>query len=152
MDLSKFPIEELYQFAATVEQGGFDFYEKLIQASDNTRVTNELKYLRDEEAQHKAFFLGELRKKGRGEAALGSGLEKVLQEEFLRPMEEFYRGARPGKTAEALRFGIAVEQKTIDFYGELRKQSRDEAFLKDLEAIIAEEKKHKQKLNIILAY
>jgi rubrerythrin len=84
--------------------------------------------------------------------ALGAGLAGVLQEEFVRPMEEFYRGAKVGKTAEALRFGIAVEQKTIDFYGDLRKQSKDDAFLKDLEAIIAEEKKHKQKLNIILAY
>ena len=152
MDLSKFRIDEVYQFAVAIEQGGFDFYEKLIQASDNTRVKNELKFLRDEEAQHKAFFQGELRKQGQGEAALGPGLDKVLQEEFVRPMEEFYRGAKVGKTAEALRFGIAVEQKTIDFYGDLRKQSQDEAFLKDLDAIIAEEKKHKQKLNIILAY
>jgi rubrerythrin len=67
-------------------------------------------------------------------------------------MDEFYRAAKITRTDEALRFGIAVEQKTIDFYGELRKQSRDAAFLKDLDAIIAEEQKHRQKLNIILAY
>jgi rubrerythrin len=152
MELSKFPIEEVYQFAVAIEQGGFDFYEKLIQASDNTRVKNELKFLRDEEARHKAFFQGELRKKGGGEAVLGSGLAGVLQEEFVRPMDEFYRAAKVTKTAEALRFGIALEQKTIDFYGDLRKQSKDAAFLKDLDAIIAEENKHKQKLNIILAY
>ncbi len=152
MDLSKFPIEEAYQFAVAIEQGGFEFYEKLIQASDNTRVNNELKYLRDEEAQHKAFFQGELRKKGKAEAALSPGLDKVLQEQFVRPMEEFYRAAKVSKTAEALRFGIALEQKTIDFYGDLRRQSKDPAFLRDLEAIVAEEKKHKQKLNIILAY
>ncbi len=152
MDLSKFPIEEVYQFAVAIEQGGFEFYEKLIQASDNTRVKNELKFLRDEEAQHKAFFQGELRKKGRAETALGPGLAGVLQEEFVRPMDEFYRAAKVSNTVEALRFGIALEQKTIDFYGDLRRQAKDPAFLKDLDAIIAEEKKHKQKLNIILAY
>jgi rubrerythrin len=152
MDLSKFPIEEVYQFAVAIEQGGFEFYEKLIQASDNTRVKNELKFLRDEEAQHKAFFQGERRKKGKGETALSPALAGVLQAEFVRPMDEFYRGAKVTKTAEALRFGMVVEQKTIDFYGDLRKQSKDATFLKDLDAIIAEEKKHKQKLNIILAY
>jgi len=152
MDLSRFPIEEAYRLAAAVEQDGCDFYEKLIQASPNTRVKNELKYLRDEEARHKAFFLGELARKGQGPGVLAPGLQEVLQERFLRPMEEFYRGAGVGNSAEALRFGIVLEQKTIDLYGELRRQSTDPAFLKDLDAVIAEEKKHKQRLNLILAY
>ncbi len=152
MDLSKFPIEEVYGFAVAIEQGGFEFYEKLIQASDDTRVKNELKFLRDEEARHKAFFQGELRGKGKAEPPLGPGLGGVLQEEFLRPMDEFYRQAKVSNHREALRFGLALEQKTIDFYGDLRRQSKDPAFLKDLDRIIAEEKKHKQNLNIILAY
>jgi rubrerythrin len=152
MDLSRFPIEELYGFAVAIEQSGFEFYEKLIQASDNTRVRNELKFLRDEEAQHKAFFQGELGRKDKAQAPIGPGLAGVLQEEFVRPMDEFYREAKVANTREALRFGIALEQKTIEFYGDLRRQSKDLAFLKDLERIIAEEKKHKQKLNIILAY
>jgi rubrerythrin len=152
MDLSKFPIEEVYQFAVAIEQGGFEFYEKLIQATDNPRVKNELKFLRDEEAQHKAFFQGELRKKGRAEMALGPGLAAAQEEEFVRPMDQFYREAKVSNTREALRFGIVLEQKTIDFYGDLRRQSKDPAFLKDLDQIVAEEKKHKQKLNIVLAY
>jgi rubrerythrin len=152
MDLSKFPIEEAYRFAVDVEQGGYEFYERLIQASDNQRVKNELKFLRDEEAKHKAFFQGELRKKGKADAALDPSLAGVLREQFLLPMEEAYRTAGAATIAEALRFGMALEQKTIDFYGDLRRQSKDPAFLKDLEAVIAEEKKHKQKLNIILAY
>jgi rubrerythrin len=152
MDLSKFGIEEMYQFAVTVEQGGYDFYGKLIDTCENTRVKNELKFLRNEEALHKAFFLGELKKKGKGEVALSPGLKGVLDAEFVRPMDEFYAAKKIAHTDEALRFGVALEQKTIDFYGDLRKQTGDAAFLKDLDAIIEEEKKHKQKLNIILAY
>jgi rubrerythrin len=152
MDLSKFKIEEMYQFAVTVEQGGYDFYGKLIDACDNTRVKNELKFLRNEEALHKAFFLGELKKKGKDEVALGPGLKGVLDAEFVRPMDEFYKAKKISRTDEALRFGAELEQKTIDFYTGLRKQTGDAAFLKDLDAIIEEEKKHKQKLNIILAY
>lgn len=152
MDLSKFQIEEVYQFAAEIEQGGFDFYGRLIEASDNTRVKNELKFLRDEEAEHKAFFLGELKKKGKAAGKLGAGLEELLQKEFIRPLEEFYRAGKITKTVEALRFGMQVEQKTIDFYGDLDRQAQDAGFRRELAAIIAEEKKHKQKLNLILAY
>ena len=152
MKLSDFKIEEVFQFAATIEQGGFDFYVTLIAACDNIRVKNELKFLRDEEAQHKAFFLGELKKKGKGEVALSPGLKGVLDAEFVGPMDEFYKAKKIARTDEALRFGAELEQKTIDFYAGLRKQTGDAAFLKDLDAIIEEEKKHKRKLNIIMAY
>jgi rubrerythrin len=152
MDLGKTSIEELFQFAATIEQGGFDFYSRLIQASDNKRVNNELKFLRDEEAQHRTFFLGELKKKGKSEVAIGPALNAVLEAEFLKPLEEFYQSKQISNNQEALRFGMTVEQKTIDFYGDLRRQSRDPGFLKDLDVIVEQEKKHKQKLNIILAY
>jgi rubrerythrin len=152
MDLGKTSIEELFQFAATIEQGGFDFYDRFIQASDNKRVSNELKFLRDEEAQHKAFFLGELQKKGKSEVAVSPALNAVLQAEFIKPLEEFYQSKKISNNQEALLFGMTVEQKTIDFYGDLRRQSQDPGFLKDLDAIIEQEKKHKQKLNIILAY
>jgi rubrerythrin len=152
MELGKQSIEELFQFAATIEQGGFDFYGRLIQASDNRRVQNELKFLRDEEAQHKAFFLGELKKKGKAEVTINPTLNAVLESEFIKPLDEFYRTKKLSNNQEALRFGITVEQKTIDFYAALSKQSQDTGFQKDLDTIIEEEKKHKQKLNIILAY
>ncbi len=152
MDLGKTSIEELFQFAATIEQGGFDFYSRLIQASDNKRVNNELKFLRDEEAQHKTFFLSELKKKGKSEVAISPALNAVLEAEFLRPLQEFYQSQKISNNPEALRFGMTVEQKTIDFYGDLRRQARDPGFLKDLDVIVEQEKKHKQKLNIILAY
>jgi rubrerythrin len=152
MDLGKSSIEELFQFAAAIEQGGLDFYSRLIQASDDQRVTNELKFLRDEEAQHRIFFLGELKKKGKTEVVMSPALNAALQAEFLGPLEEFYKSQKIRNNAEALRFGMAVEQKTIDFYTDLRGQSRDPGFLKDLDVIVEQEKKHKQKLNVILAY
>jgi rubrerythrin len=152
MDLGKTSIEELFQFAATIEQGGFDFYSRLMQASDNKRVNNELKFLRDEEAQHRTFFMSELKKKGKNEVVVSPALNAVLEAEFLKPLEEFYKSQKISNNQEALRFGITVEQKTIDFYGDLRQQSRDPGFLKDLDVIVEQEKKHKQKLNLILAY
>jgi rubrerythrin len=152
MDLGRTSIEELFQFAATIEQGGLEFYSRLIQASENKRVNNELSFLRDEEARHRTFFLSELKKKGKTEVALSPALSSALEEQFIRPLEEFYRSQKIGDNVAALRFGMTVEQKTIDFYGDLRRQSRDPGFLKDLDVIVEQEKKHKQKLNLLLAY
>jgi rubrerythrin len=45
-----------------------------------------------------------------------------------------------------------IEQKTVDFYTALKEKQNDPAFGKDLDVIIDEERKHKQKLNLILAY
>ena len=60
-ELAAYPIEELFEMAAIVEQGGFDFYARLIARATDTRVKNELKFLRDEEGVHKAWFLDQLR-------------------------------------------------------------------------------------------
>jgi rubrerythrin len=83
---------------------------------------------------------------------ISPALNAVLEAEFLKPLEEFYQSQKISNNQEALRFGMTVEQKTIDFYGDLRRQSRDPGFLKDLDVIVEQEKKHKQKLNLILAY
>lgn len=152
VDLSRFRIEEAYQFAATIEQGGFDFYGKLIDAAASQRVKNELAALRDDEAKHKAFFLGELRKKGAAEVSLSPGLAAFIDSEFVKPMEAFYGKGAVTTNDDALAFGAAVEQKTIDFYGEMRRQSTDAGFQKDLDAIIAEEKRHKHRLEVIRAF
>jgi rubrerythrin len=152
-DLSKFQAEDIYRMAITIEQGGFDFYNKIIDASDNQRVKNEMRFLRDEEGRHKAFFLKQLTDKGAAaDKKIDPGLQKLLDSEFLTPLEDLYKGKKVGNNAEALRFGMDIEQKTVDFYSALKDRQTDAAFGKDLDVIIDEERKHKQKLNIILAY
>jgi rubrerythrin len=152
MDRAQFPIEQMYLIAVAIEQGGFDFYCRLMETCANPRVKNELRFLREEESRHKAFLLGELKKKGLSEATIGAAASAVLQAEFIKPLEEFYAEKKVGDTVAALRFGAAVEQKSIDFYVEFRTQTADTALLVDLDGIIEEERKHMQKLNIILTY
>ncbi len=152
-DLSRFQVEEIYRVAVSVEQGGFDFYNRIVETSDNSRVKNEMRFLRDEEARHKAFFQRQLAAKGAAEAGTVSpDLQKLLESEFLHPMEELYRSRRIEKNTEALRFGMDIEQKTVDFYTALRERQTDQAFREDLDLVIDEERKHKQKINILLAY
>ena len=157
-DLSKFAIEDVFQMAVAVEQGGYDFYQKIIDQTDNPRVKNEMKYLRDEEAKHKAFFAKNLEAKQSSSVSKGApkkmspAVKSLLEKEFLAPMEEMYKSKKIAKNDEALRFGMRLEQKTIDFYEGLKKTQSDPAFLKDLGTVIDEEKKHKAALNLILAY
>lgn len=152
-DLSRFQAEDLYRMAITVEQGGFDFYDKVIERTEKPRVKNELRYLRDEEGRHKAFFQKQLAGTGAaGEKTIDPALRKLLETEFLKPMEDLFASTTMDSNAEALRFGVVIEQKTVDFYNALKRGQSDAAFLEDLEVIIEEERKHKQKLNIILAY
>jgi rubrerythrin len=141
-DLSEYQAEDI----------GFDFYNRIIEGSDNQRVKNEMAFLRDEEARHKAFFQKQLAGKGSTEKKISPELQKLLDAEFLKPMDELYRTKRIGSNAEALRFGMDIEQKTVDFYTALKEKQNDPAFGKDLDVIIDEERKHKQKLNLILAY
>jgi rubrerythrin len=151
-DLSKYQPEDIYRMAITVEQGGFDYYNKIIESTDNKRVKNEMAFLRDEEARHKAFFQKQLAGKGSGEKKITAELQKLLEAEFLKPMDEMYKSKKIGSNADALRFGMDIEQKTVDFYTALKQKQNDPEFGKDLDVIIDEERKHKQKLNIILAY
>ena len=151
-ELSKYRVEDIYRMAITIEQGGYDFYNKIIEATDNQRVKNEMTFLRDEEARHKAFFQKQLSSAGSAGGKVTPELQKLLDAEFIEPLDEMYQSKKIGSNADALRFGIEIEQKTIDFYTALKGKQADPAFGKDLEVIIEEERKHKQKLNIILAY
>lgn len=151
--LSMFEVEDIYRMAIAVEQSGFDFYSRIVETSNNQRVKNELKFLRDEEVRHKAFFEKQLAAKAAVEdKPVSIDLRKLLETEFLEPMENLYRRKKVKNNVEALRFGMDLEQKTVDFYLALRARQNDEAFRKDLEIIIDEERRHKQKLSILLAH
>ncbi len=151
-DFSGVPAEQLFEMAAIIEQGGFDFYARLIARTSNARVMKELKSLRDEEGAHKAFFLDQLRRRGiapRGE--LGPGLRDFLEQEFLAPLNDAYR-SRDGTGNDAtLAFGALMEQKTIDFYRSLMTGTAMAARSADLERIVEQEEAHRGKLEAIRA-
>ena len=55
-ELSDLDLAEAYSLAITMEDEGFNFYNKIIEKTDNVRAKNELTYLRDEEKKHKEIF------------------------------------------------------------------------------------------------
>jgi rubrerythrin len=144
-------VDDLFEMAAVIEQGGYDFYAQLRSRAASPRVQNELAFLRDEEAVHKDFFLRQLRARGRSpRGTISSGLQKILDEVFIQPLQElFSKGMDDNYTT--LGFGLALEQKSIDFYNEMRSVV-EESQKVDLDRIIAEEEEHKKRLGLMRSY
>ncbi len=150
--LAEYTLDDLYEMAAIVEQGGFDFYARLIARVSDPRVKSELKFLRDEEAVHKAFFLEQLRAGGGApRGAVAEKLQALLEKEFLEPIAGTFTRGGASDNDKALRFGAVLEQKSIDFYtalaGSVGAAQRDA-----LARIIAQEEGHKRKLELIRAF
>jgi rubrerythrin len=150
-NLARFKLDDLYQVAVAVERKGCEFYEKLMEQSDVDQVKNEMRFLRDEEAAHQSFFEEVLAKRGKGAGNPAPELDALLDREFLDPLRTRAQGPEAANMKEALRFGLKLEQKSIDFYNAL-KAAHAAAVAGDLDAIIAQEEKHKRKIKIILAY
>lgn len=152
-DFSHVPAEQLFEMAAIIEQGWFDFYARLIARTSDPRVMSELKDLRDEEAMHRAFFLDQLRRRGiapRGE--LGPGLAEFLDKEFLGPLDGAYRTREATGNDATLAFGAFMEQKSIDFYRSLMAGTAVAARSADLERIVDQEEAHRRKLEVIRSW
>jgi rubrerythrin len=153
LDFGDQSAENMYRVAVLVEQGGYDFYAQIAERSDNPRVKNEMIFLRDEEARHKAFFQRQLKSRGFETSTQLSGeLQGWLEREFVNPMEQVLNDRDITTNEAALQLGVRLEQKTIDLYEALKAKSTEAGVQEDLQDIIAEEHRHKEKLNLLLAY
>jgi len=151
-NLENVEIEDLLEMAAIVEQSGFDFYARLSARADELRLKNELKFLRDEEALHKAFFLEQLRKRGavpRG--SVGPALQEMLEREFIAPMDRMFASPDIKDNDKTLRFGEALEEKSIDLYAGMR-PALGEPQQAALDRIIAQKQEHRRKLELIRSF
>ena len=145
------PAEELFEMAAVVEQGGFDFYARLTSRSGDQRVKNELRYLRDDEAIHKSWFLSQVRARGnRPCGSLPPALQKDLDREFLAPLEKALSSGAVTDIDEALRLGSELARKSIGLYKAMRKNVPPDQQT-ELDGIIAAEESHRQKVDLLRA-
>ncbi len=120
-NLAEFKLEDLLQMAVLVEQKGYDFYSAVIEKSPERRVKNEIRFLREEEARHKVLFQEMLKKKGKSASGrLSAALDALLRREFTDPLEELISSKKIESNAEALKFGVSMEQKIVDFYAVLK--------------------------------
>jgi rubrerythrin len=152
-NLAEFKLEDLLQMAVAMEQKGYDFYSAVIEKSPERRVKNEIRFLREEEARHKTLFQEMLKKKGKSASGkLTAALEALLRREITVPMEELISSKKIETNEEALKFGILMEQKIVDFYAALKDLPGASAVAADLATVNAEDQAHVGKLNAMLFY
>jgi rubrerythrin len=150
-NVADFSVEDLLSMASVMEQKGFDFYTEVIEKSPERKVKNEIRFLREEEARHKAVFEDMLKKKGKP-AKLSKPLEKIVQREIIEPLEQLLSSKKISSNSDALNFGAAMERKSIEFYRALAALPAAAALAADIAAVIAEEEGHLRKLTVMLAY
>jgi rubrerythrin len=141
-------VEALLELAAMVAQAGFDFYARLTSRSFDQGARNELRSLRDAKAVHKGWFLSRLRARGGApRGLLPDGLRGELDRRILAPMERVF-AAESLDNDGALRVGSVIEGESIALFASLRGAVGPE-YAVDLDRIIAEEERHRARLEAI---
>jgi rubrerythrin len=152
-NLAEFKVEDLLQMAVIIEQKGYDFYSAVIEKSPERRVKNEIRFLREEEVRHKSLFQEMLKKKGKSASGkVSAALDVLLRREFTNPLEELISSKKIESNEEALKFGVSMEQKIVDFYAVLKDLPGAAPIAADLATVSAEDQAHVSKLNAMLSY
>jgi rubrerythrin len=145
-------VEDLFEAAVAIEQGGIDFYERLRFAQADPRVRKEFEFLRDEEGRHKELFLSFLRARPAG--ARGdppTRLQALVQQEFIDPLHKLFLSSKIETNFQTIVFGQELEKKSVSFYRTLL-PIVDENKRADVERILAEEQRHLERLQLLRAY
>lgn len=152
-ELSELDLAEAYSLAIEMEKDGYNFYDEVIKKIDNVRAKNELTYLRDEEKKHQEIFEKLLKDSGKEFVKNEeSALHCWVQAEIVDPMKEALEKQLPHSAHSALKMGVIFEEKTIDMFERMKKSTKDKDALKAIKEVLKEEKKHKKRLTIIMAY
>jgi rubrerythrin len=142
---------DVYRLAIEMEESSYGYYNELADTTEDRGVRNEILYLRDEEEKHRDFFRG-LQKKAGGSGEAGGIDPGLIESEVIRPMQQARDEGTVSNRSAALRLGVRFEEITIRFYEAIRAAETDPGVLKSLDAVLEEERRHRQKLNVILAY
>jgi rubrerythrin len=152
-NLAELTVEELLSMAVILEEKGYDFYTALIENSPQRSVKNEIRFLCEEEAKHKAVFQDMLKKRGKpASGAPGAALEKILRQEIIIPLEDLLSSKKIASRDDALRFGVAMEKKSIELYTALAALPAAASLAEELAAIVAQEEGHLRTLTVMMAY
>ncbi|MDD5556665.1 MAG: ferritin family protein [bacterium] len=144
---------EAFRIACAIERDGARFYDALARAVTDPGVRSTLEFLAGQEREHLAFFGRELeRERARaGDPFEEDDLLASLESGVFGPLREMRDpGAAVARPAEALRMALAVEERSILFYGCCRERLGKEP-REALARIIDEERRHKALIEEMLA-
>ena len=151
--ISSFNALDAYKIASRVEKDGITFYQKLMNKVDDPKSKETLKFLLKEEEKHLKFFkdcLYEIKE---------TSEDKFEEDDLLGSMDFGifwpYQSiedleSKLSNNRKAFSLGIAIEDKSINFYQACRDNITAEDIKLELDNIIEEEKKHKVLLESLL--
>ncbi|MEJ5358257.1 MAG: ferritin family protein [Desulfobacterales bacterium] len=145
-----FRIGEILDLAVRIEQNGEKTYRTARERFGDENLVELLSWMADEEARHAAWF-GDLRRRvesGRGNPFLEEMTRKVLDDlvagrSFSLEEVDFAAIPDPARLIEVF---LGFEQDTVLFYEILSSFVEEEATARHLETIIAEERRHIERL------
>ena len=152
LTVSDFDEFDAARIACKIEKDGILFYARLKEGISDAGIKKSVEFLIDEEKKHLSFFedtLDGLRQK-KEDAHEDDDLLPSMDFGVFEPYQSIAELENIVTTpAKALRLGMAIEDKSIQFYDACRTLVSDADAKKGLAGIIAEEKKHKALLQKI---
>ncbi len=145
-----FTINEILDLAIRIETNGESDYRNATRKTTNADLISLLEWMADEEAQHARWF-AEVRERA-GIPAQNPFLEEMSSELFKDLMgEESFalkdvNFSKVEQVDELLAIFLEFEKDTVLFYEMLRPFIQEDKTREQLNAIIAEEKRHIEKL------
>ena len=150
-----YSINEILDIAVELEEAGYDFYTRCIDKFDDPVFKDLFRFLADEEANHKEYFLSMKSDDTAGGVfteeyylymkSIGGG--KIFSRETEKAFDEIT------SIEEALKKAFHDEKESILLYSELKGHyDHDPAALELLDKIIAEERSHVMKLYDTMKY
>ncbi len=146
---------DAYKIALNVEKSGLDFYEKLAQETKDEKLKGTLKFLGREENEHIRYFqdaltrLREEKEDPEEDNDLLDAMSFGIIQPYLNHIEDVEQIVNDPK--EALKLGILIEQRSIEFYQSCLEKVSGEETKKELSKIIEEEKYHKSLFQELLS-
>ena len=146
-------ISEAFGLAIKIEKDGYTLYEKAIKMTDNPRAKEDLEFLRDQEIGHKVFFEKLLKDTGKEyKENSESALYMWVKENLMAPVQKALEKSNLQSLHAVLSIGIELEEKSIQFYKQLKKAADSKENKRVINKIIQEEKRHKKFIKFILKY
>ncbi len=144
---------EAYRIACKIEADGIYFYSRMLDETLKPKIIDVIQLLLRDERNHLDLFekkVEELERKY-GVHDEGEDLVDIVDARVFDILKEPERiGDILCTPQEAVRLGIAVEGRSIAFYKQILKNTKDETGRTALQEMIREEQDHLQKLEGLL--
>lgn len=139
---------DAYVLALGLERAGVAFYERCLAEDTAPGARREFEFLLQEERRHVAYFEEKLQSTTAGGNAHPTENPDIMKE-VLGPLQDSLKRTF-SSPREVLLIGAELEKRAIDFYSDLVHSTDENQVKKDLKKILSEERRHFQKINLLL--